>query len=70
MSIILNKDRELVVEVRKQLSANIEKYGQPYCPCVVPYAYELDNNEDYICMCKEFREQEKGACSCGLYIKV
>ena len=39
------------------------KNNQGYCPC------KLLKNEDTKCMCKEFREQEKGVCHCGLYIK-
>lgn len=36
----------------------------PHCPC------RLDKNEDTLCPCKEFREQEIGKCHCGLYEKV
>jgi len=34
-----------------------------YCPC------KTVRNEDTKCICKEFREQESGECSCGLYSK-
>jgi ferredoxin-thioredoxin reductase catalytic subunit len=34
-----------------------------YCPC------QLQKTPDTKCMCKEFREQEKGHCHCGLYVK-
>ena len=26
-------------------------------------------DEDTVCMCKEFREMEEGACHCQLYVK-
>lgn len=59
MQIILNKDKELVNSIRKQLKEN-----GGYCPC------SLLKNEDTKCMCKDFREKEYGECHCGLYVKV
>ena len=35
-----------------------------YCPCAIW------RNEDTLCPCKEFREQESGECTCGRYEKV
>ena len=35
-----------------------------YCPC------STVKDEDTLCMCKEFREQEEGLCHCGRYEKV
>lgn len=29
----------------------------------------LVRNDDTVCMCKEFREMEKGTCHCQLYVK-
>lgn len=55
----LNEDKEHVIRIRKAL----EESGN-YCPC------SLLKDEDHKCMCKEFREQEEGACHCGLYIKI
>ena len=48
-----------------ELSKNKELVAETggYCPC------RLERNEDTRCMCKEFREQEKGGCHCGLYVK-
>ena len=69
MAIRLSEDKELVEEIRQKLKENKDKYGEQFCPCVIPTKYESDNKEDYICMCKEFREQEDGECHCGLYIK-
>lgn len=45
-------------EIEKALKEN-----QGYCPC------RIYRNPDTKCMCKEFREQEKGTCHCGLFIK-
>ncbi len=48
---------------RNKILAALEKRGG-YCPC------SIDQNDDTICMCKEFREQTtEGPCHCGLYIK-
>ena len=55
----LNKNKELVEMIRKQLKEN-----GGYCPC------SLLQNEDTKCMCKEFREQIEGECHCGLYVKI
>lgn len=54
----LNKDEELVSEIRRALNEN-----DGYCPC------RIEKTADTKCMCKEFREQEYGECHCGLYIK-
>lgn len=69
MIIKLNQDKELVQEIRSRLKENKDKYGKQFCPCVIPTEYESINSDDYICMCKEFREQESGECHCGLYVK-
>ena len=53
----LNEDKEIVDFIRKKLKENKDKYGEQFCPCVIPTKYESENKEDYICMCKEFREQ-------------
>lgn len=45
-------------EIEKTLKEN-----QGYCPC------RIYRNPDTKCMCKEFREQEKGICHCGLFMK-
>ncbi len=54
----LSEDIELVQEIRKKLKEN-----DNYCPC------KVDRTEENKCMCKEFREQKKGECHCGLYVK-
>lgn len=70
MRIKVSNNKELVEEIRSKLKMNVEKYGKPYCPCILQTEYNSENNEDYICMCKEFREQESGECHCGLYFKI
>lgn len=59
MKITVNKDKELVAEIRKRLKEN-----GGYCPCV------LEKSEDTKCICKEFQNQQTtGYCHCGLYYK-
>lgn len=70
-TIRINSDRQLVDEVRMKLKANENKYGKRFCPCVLPTKYTAENADDYVCPCKNFREEVKsGPCHCGLYIKV
>lgn len=64
MKIVKSDDLELVEEIERKLEENREKYGKRYCPC------RLDNTDDTVCMCKEFRDQESGECHCGLYVKM
>lgn len=60
MKIVLSKDVELVSQIRKKLKEN-----GGYCPC------KIVHNEDTMCICKEFREQQTaGECHCGLYEKI
>lgn len=67
----LNTDKELVQDILKSLNENKKTYGKCYCPCVSPRLYTKENSEDYVCPCKDFRENiEIGKeCHCGLYIK-
>ena len=60
---ILNPDKEKVKKVRAALARNKEKYGEEYCPCVLPRLY----SQDTICACEEYRST--GHCRCGLYIE-
>ena len=69
MKIRINDNEVLVNEIRNKLKSNKEKYGKQFCPCVLSSKYNDTNNDDYVCMCKDFREQESGECHCGLYIK-
>lgn len=51
-------DKQHEQEIRQALKEN-----DGYCPC------RIHKTEDTKCMCKEFREQDKGECHCGLYYK-
>ena len=54
-------NKEIKETVLSGLKRNKEKYGKRYCP--------LERTDDTVCMCKEFREMDKGICHCQLYIK-
>ena len=58
MQIKLNKNNELVKDIKEKLIKN-----QGYCPCAI------EKNADTKCMCKDFREQKEGYCHCMLYYK-
>lgn len=63
MKLIFNQDKKIVDAIREGLK---KKGG--YCPC------RLEQIEDNMCMCKEFREQIadpefEGYCHCRLYYK-
>lgn len=60
MSIVINSNKELANEAKRQLKEN-----DGYCPCALEHT--IDNK----CMCKDFRDKVlqgyKGECHCGLY---
>ena len=63
MKITINENREVVDRIRTGL---LKRGG--YCPC------RLQQIEDNLCMCKEFRDQIadpefEGYCHCRLYYK-
>ena len=63
MKVEFNKDTETV----KRIQEGLKRTGG-YCPC------RLVRNEEYKCICKEFKEQIKdpnfeGYCHCMLYYK-
>lgn len=62
-------DKDLLEIIDNKIKENVKKYGKPYCPCVLPTYYTAENSDDYVCMCKEFREQTTGVCHCGKWIK-
>lgn len=64
-------DPVLVTEIRAALHKNKELFGKFYCPCVPSFKYATQNEQDYVCPCKDFRENVKcgETCHCGLYIK-
>ena len=63
MAVRLNEDKEVVERIKEGLKAR-----GGYCPCRVL------KNEEFKCICKEFREQIadpdfEGYCHCMLYYK-
>jgi ferredoxin-thioredoxin reductase catalytic subunit len=54
----VTQNKEIETTIRKALKEN-----DGYCPC------RVHKTADTKCMCKEFREQSKGECHCGLYYK-
>lgn len=63
MKITFNENKKVVEAIREGLK---KKGG--YCPC------RIEQTEDNICMCKEFRDQIadenfEGYCHCRLYYK-
>ena len=63
MKIRLNENKEVVEAVREGL-----RRTGGYCPC------RLERTDDFICMCREFKEQcadpdFEGYCHCMLYYK-
>ena len=63
MNVEFNKDEKIVKLIQEGL-----KRKNGHCPC------RLEENEDTLCMCKEFREQIddpnfEGYCHCRLYYK-
>ena len=63
MKITFNEDRKIVEAIREGFK---KKNG--HCPC------RLEETEDTMCMCKEFRDQIadpdfEGFCHCRLYYK-
>lgn len=63
MKIRFNENEEIVNSIKEGL-----KRTGGYCPC------RLSRNEEYKCMCKEFKEQIadpdfEGYCHCLLYYK-
>ena len=58
MKIIKTTDKEYAKTVLEAIKNN-----NGYCPCA------LEKTNDTKCMCKAFREMERGVCHCGLYVK-
>ncbi len=63
MAVTLNKDQEMVAQIRRGL----ERTGG-YCPC------RVQRTEENKCICQEFRQQIadpsfEGYCHCMLYYK-
>lgn len=54
----INENIEVVKKILDKL------HQDNHCPC------KIIKNEDTICMCREFREQESGWCHCHLFYKI
>ena len=51
-----------IIEIDKSIEELVNK-NNGYCPCAI------EKTSDTKCMCKEFREQKYGTCTCGRYRK-
>ena len=58
---VIDSKKESIM--RNALNKKEEKYGRPYCPCVLPKMH----NDKSICPCENYRMT--GKCHCGLYLK-
>lgn len=63
MKVKVTDNEEIRALIRQGLKDN-----DGYCPCI----YESKGKPEYLCMCKDFREniQVGETCHCGLYIKI
>jgi len=67
--IMLNKDKEYVLEILEGLLANEVRYGYRSCPCRLATGIK-ERDEDIICPCA-YRDpdiKEYGSCYCKLYV--
>ncbi len=67
--ILLNRDREYVLEILEGLLANEARYGYRSCPCRLATGIR-ERDEDIICPCA-YRDpdiKEYGSCYCKLYV--
>ena len=53
----------MIIEVNPAVKELVDM-NNGHCPCAIW------QNEDTICPCKEFREMERGVCTCGRFEKV
>ncbi len=67
--LLLNKDKEKVLELLKGLLLNKKRYGFMSCPCRLASG-ELENDRDIICPCHYCKAdiEEYGSCYCNLYV--
>lgn len=58
--IVINPDKEYYKKITQAVKDN-----NNYCPCLI------ETNENTLCMCKDFREQNtEGFCHCKRFKKV
>jgi ferredoxin-thioredoxin reductase catalytic subunit len=67
--VLLNKDKEYVLEILEGLLANEARYGYRSCPCRLATGIK-EKDADIICPC-DYRDpdiKEYGSCYCKLYV--
>lgn len=67
--VLLNKDKEYVLEILEGLLANEARYGYRSCPCRLATG-KKEKDADIICPCA-YRDpdiKEYGSCYCKLYV--
>ncbi len=67
--VLLNKDKEYVLEILEGLLANEARYGYRSCPCRLATGIK-EKDADIICPCA-YRDpdiKEYGSCYCKLYV--
>ena len=67
--VLLNKDKEYVLEILEGLLANEARYGYRSCPCRLATGIK-ERDSDIMCPCA-YRDpdiKEYGSCYCKLYV--
>jgi ferredoxin-thioredoxin reductase catalytic subunit len=67
--VLLNKDKEYVLEILEGLLSNEARYGYRSCPCRLATGIK-EKDADIICPC-DYRDpdiKEYGSCYCKLYV--
>ena len=64
-----NNDKDLVLEILKDLIINKERYGYMSCPCRLASG-DREKDRDIFCPCAYRPEdiREYGSCYCNLYV--
>jgi hypothetical protein len=62
--LVASKKKNYVIVERDPSIKLLVDLNDGHCPCAIFH----DN--DTLCMCKDFREQESGLCHCGRFEKV
>ncbi|MBN1167078.1 MAG: ferredoxin:thioredoxin reductase [Methanospirillaceae archaeon] len=64
----LNHDPKALETVLKGLVRNLEKYGEPYCPCRIRTG-DHEKDKDIICPCVFHKDEirDQGRCHCNLF---
>jgi ferredoxin-thioredoxin reductase catalytic subunit len=64
-----NRDKNLVLDILKDLLVNKERYGYMSCPCRLA-AGDHEKDRDIVCPCfyRPDDVKEYGSCYCNLYV--